>query len=105
MMVGMIQRVERNGVGRHFGELRSRRRGCNLRLANWVVMLCAAAMARAEVGDPQIGTDHPWYPGELACSSFVRLFASEGEQYRRATHVEPKTEQEKALAAWFWRNT
>jgi hypothetical protein len=28
------------------------------------------AFARADVGDPQIRTDHPWYPGELACSTF-----------------------------------
>jgi len=60
---------------------------------------------RAEVGDPQIRTDHPWYPGELACSTFERLFATQAEQYRRMTGHDPKTEEEKALASWAWRNT
>lgn len=59
----------------------------------------------ADVGDPQIRTDHPWYPGELACSTFERLFATQAEQYRRAVGVDPKTDEEKALAAWMWRNT
>ena len=26
-----------------------------------------AATAAGGVGDPQLRTDHPWYPGELAC--------------------------------------
>jgi hypothetical protein len=59
----------------------------------------------ADVGDPQIRTDHPWYPGELACSTFERLFATEAEQFERATGVRPVTDEQKALAAWFWRNT
>ncbi len=67
--------------------------------------LLAAVPARAEVGDPQIRTNHPWYPGELACSTFERLFATEAEQYRRMTGAEPKTDEDKALAAWTWRNT
>jgi hypothetical protein len=58
-----------------------------------------------DVGDPQIRTDHPWYPGELACSSFSRLFATQSEQYKRATGSIPITEQDKVLASWFWRNT
>jgi hypothetical protein len=45
------------------------------------------------------------YPGELACSTFERLFASQAEQYERATGIAPKTEHDKALASWFWRNT
>ena len=61
--------------------------------------------AWADVGDPQIRTDHPWYPGELACSTFERLFATEAEQYQRVTGSKPASEQDKALAAWFWRNT
>ena len=40
------------------------------------------------VGDPQIGTDHPWYPGELACSTFERLFATQAELYERVTGSE-----------------
>ena len=59
----------------------------------------------AEVGDPQIRTDHPWYPGELACSSFERLFVTQAEQYKRMTGIEPKSDEEKALASWAWRNT
>lgn len=35
-----------------------------------------ASAAQADVGDPQIKTDHPWYPGELAFSTFDRLFAT-----------------------------
>jgi hypothetical protein len=62
-------------------------------------------MAVAEVGDPQIHTDHPWYPGELAFSDFKRLFITQAEQYKRAIGRDPETEQEKALASWFWRNT
>jgi hypothetical protein len=57
------------------------------------------------VGDPQVRTDHPWYPGELACSTFERLFATQAELYRRVTGVAPTTDEQKALAAWLWRNT
>lgn len=64
----------------------------------------AVVQARADVGDPQIRTDHPWYPGELACSTFERLFATQAECYRRVTGVEPTTDEHKALASWFWRN-
>ena len=60
---------------------------------------------RADIGDPQIRTDHPWYPGELACSTFERLSATEAEQYQRVTGIKPESDQDKALAAWFWRNT
>ncbi len=60
---------------------------------------------RADVGDPQIRTDHPWYPGELGCSTFERLFTSEAEQYERVTGSKPVSDQDRALAAWFWRNT
>ena len=69
------------------------------------IVLMVARPVVAEVGDPQIRTDHPWYPGELACSTFERLFATQAEQFRRATGVEPKSDEEKALASWFWRNT
>jgi hypothetical protein len=76
------------------------------RLLGPLVALAALALpARADVGDPQVGTDHPWYPGELACSTFERLFATQAEQYRRATGALPRTDEQKALASWFWRNT
>jgi hypothetical protein len=70
-----------------------------------VVLALATTSLLADIGDPQIRTDHPWYPGELACSSFDRLFATQSEQYKRATGATPVTEQDKALASWFWRNT
>jgi hypothetical protein len=69
-----------------------------------VVAALATAPARGDVGDPQVRTDHPWYPGELACSTFERLFATEAEVYRRVIGEEPRTEEQKALAAWLWRN-
>lgn len=67
--------------------------------------LLAMSQASADVGDPQIRTDHPWYPGELACSTFERLFATQAEQYRRATGIEPVDDEQRALASWFFRNT
>jgi hypothetical protein len=68
------------------------------------VAILTGGPARADVGDPQVRTDHPWYPGELSCSSFDRLFATQAANYRRVVGVEPKTEEQKALASWFWRN-
>src|SRR5437660_2814134 len=68
------------------------------------VLLGCVTAARAGVGDPQLRTDHPWYPGELACSTFERLFATQAEQYRRVVGVEPSSDEQKALASWFWRN-
>jgi len=70
-----------------------------------VVAALAALPARADVGDPQVRTDHPWYPGELSCSTFERLFATQAELYQRVVGVKPATEEQKALAAWLWRNT
>src|SRR5690349_7624517 len=74
-----------------------------------VIVVAAAAVsatpARADVGDPQVRTDHPWYPGELACSTFDRLFATQAGDYRRVVGVTPTTDEQKALASWFWRNT
>lgn len=69
------------------------------------LLLTLSSAAFAEVGDPQLRTDHPWYPGELACSTFDRLFATQAEQYQRMTGTIPKTDEEKALASWAWRNT
>jgi hypothetical protein len=60
---------------------------------------------RADVGDPQIRTDHPWYPGELSCSTYERLFATQAELYERVVGVKPTTDEQKVLAAWLWRNT
>jgi len=68
-------------------------------------LLLAAGAANADNGDPQTKTDHPWYPGELSCSTFERLFATQAELYKRVTGQEVKSDEQKALAAWFWRNT
>jgi hypothetical protein len=85
----------------HFLCLRSNR----VRLLVLSSVAALAVPAGAGVGDPQIRTNHPWYPGELACSTFERLFATQAEQYRRMTGAEPKTDEDKALASWAWRNT
>ena len=58
---------------------------------NLLLILVWPPQVLAAVGDPQISTDHPWYPGELACSTFERLRATQAEQYKRAVGVEPKT--------------
>lgn len=82
---------------------RQRRRDCTpLALA---LLVCLVAPLRADVADPQLRTDHPWYPGELALSTFERLFATQAEQYRRATGKAPATDEDRALASWFFRNT
>src|SRR5207247_5030940 len=70
-----------------------------------LVLSLFTAPARAGVGDPQLRTDHPWYPGELACSTFEQLFATEAAQYRQATGATPTNDEQRALASWFWRNT
>src|SRR3954447_13000534 len=84
----------------------SRRAGRLLsRLAVALLPLAAAVPALASSGDPQVKTDHPWYPGELSCSTFDRLFKTEAEAYKRATGRGVDTDEDKALAAWYWRNT
>jgi len=74
------------------------------RLVAGLVLLTASAAA-ADMGDPQIRTDHTWYPGELAMSSFARLQPTQAELYWRVVGVSPTTDEQKALAAWLWRNT
>ncbi len=64
-----------------------------------------AALVHAAVGDPQVRTDDPWYPGELAFSTFERLFATQAEVYERVVGVKPETDEQKVLASWLWRNT
>jgi len=70
-----------------------------------IAFLAATPLLRADVGDPQLKTDHPWYPGELSCSTYERLFATQAELYERVIGKKPVTDEEKALAAWLWRNT
>lgn len=70
-----------------------------------LAILALAAPAFADTGDPQVKTDHPWYPGELSCSTFERLFAAQAELYRRVTGRSAASDEDKALASWLWRNT
>jgi hypothetical protein len=71
-----------------------------------LLLLLLPSFARAGgVGDPQVRTDHPWYPGELACSTFDRLFATQAAVYARVTGRGVESDEDKALAAWLWRNT
>ena len=74
------------------------------RLALPALLLFPAPVA-AGVGDPQVRTDHPWYPGELSCSSFDRLFATQAAVYKRVTGRDATTDEDKVLASWLWRNT
>ncbi|MCA1962540.1 MAG: hypothetical protein LDL31_01185 [Prosthecobacter sp.] len=60
---------------------------------------------QAAVGDPQLATDHPWYPGELAMSTFDRLAATAAAQYERTTGHKADSDHHRALASWFFRNT
>jgi hypothetical protein len=69
-----------------------------------VLMMLHAPALRAAVGDPQIRTDHPWYPGELSCSTFERLFATQAALYQRVTGRQVNSDEDKALASWYWRN-
>jgi hypothetical protein len=69
------------------------------------ILLLFAGAVRGDVGDPQVRTDHPWYPGELALSTFERLFTTQAKLYERVVGKKPATDEEKALAAWLWRNT
>jgi hypothetical protein len=69
------------------------------------LMLFLIGPAGAGVGDPQVRTDHPWYPGELACSTFPRMAETQAELYRRVTGAQPLTDEQKALASWLWRST
>ena len=78
-------------------------KGCCAALA--FVATVAVSPIYAAVGDPQIGTDHPWYPGELACSTFERLFGTQARLFEHVTGTKPTTDEQKALAAWLWRNT
>lgn len=77
----------------------------NFRIGCLTIAFVVARVHGAGVGDPQIRTDHPWYPGELAISTFPRLFATQAEAYERATNKRVDSDEAKALASWFWRNT
>jgi hypothetical protein len=80
---------------------------CQTRSTLAALLLCCfcTATARADVGDPQVRTNHLWYPGELACSTFDRLAATQAAIFARVTGSAPTTDEQKALAAWLWRCT
>jgi hypothetical protein len=64
----------------------------------------AEAGATSVLGDPQLMSDHPWFPGELSCSTFERLFATQASLYKRTTGLNADTDQDRAIASWYWRN-
>jgi len=66
--------------------------------------LAVSASCLAGVGDPQCRTNHPWYPGELSCSTWARLFETQARLYERVTGRKVTTDEDKALASWYWRN-
>ena len=73
-------------------------------LTGSALLLFLASPLVAGVGDPQARTDHPWYPGELSCSTWERLFKTQAELYERVTGRKVESDEDKALAAWYWRN-
>lgn len=75
-----------------------------MRLAFMAASVLGSAAALAGVGDPQTKTDHPWYPGELSCSTWQRLFRTQNDLYTRVTGRKTDTDEDKALAAWYWRS-
>src|SRR5688572_23046238 len=70
-----------------------------------VALMGLAVRATAGVGDPQLRTDHDYYPGEFACSTFERLFEQQRKQYEWMTGIAATNEHHGALASWAWRNT
>jgi hypothetical protein len=80
--------------------MRIRRLGCAA-----LFSFLLAGPIRADVGDPQLGTDDPWYPGELSCSTFARLFATQARLYEKVVGTPPRSDEERVLASWLWRNT
>ncbi len=77
-------------------------------MERWILaastLLAASAAAFAGAADVQTKTDHPWYPGELSCSTWERLFKTQAELYQRVTGRKCDSDEDKALASWFWRN-
>jgi len=56
------------------------------------------------VGDPQIKTDHPYYKGELSCSTYERVRDTSYAHFASLPGGKtPVTETEKLVALWAWR--
>ena len=95
-----------NGLQAEAADCKQRSRNISTELLGRRLSCCLWRTQRpAASGDVQTKTDHPWYPGELACSTFPRLFQTEVQVYARVTGKQVQTEEDKALASWFWRNT
>ena len=76
-------------------------------IIRWLLVGCFISVSLpsgADVGDPQLRTDHAWYPGELAFSTFDRLQQTQAEVYTRETGRAVESDHDKALASWYWRN-
>jgi len=70
-----------------------------------MLLLSALPSVQGGVGDPQVATNHPWYPGELACSTFERLQETQAVMFEAVTGRRPSTDEQLVLASWLWRNT
>lgn len=69
-----------------------------------VFLMAGAASLRAGVGDPQIKTNHPYYQGELSCSTYERVAeSSEALLASLPGGRRPKTDTERLVALWAWR--
>ena len=79
--------------------------GCTGMFLVVLAVLIGSVPVMAGVGDPQIMTDHPYFAGELSCSTVQRTAETAYNQYRRRTGLEVTSGQDKALALWFWRCT
>ena len=55
----------------------------------FIVLVCVR-VASAGVSDVQIRTDHVWYPGELAFSTFERLQATQAALYKHVVGHAPQ---------------
>jgi hypothetical protein len=75
-----------------------------MRYFSCFTVLMIAVPTLAQSNSPQIRTDHQWYPGELSCSTFERLFKTQAELYKRVTGRDVSSDEDKALASWYWRN-
>ena len=66
-----------------------------------LILVIAAAATGAGDGavEPQVRTDHLWFPGELSCSTFERLFATQAKLYERETGRKADTDEDKARPA------
>lgn len=64
-----------------------------------------APLASGGSGDPQVASDHRWYPGELACSTFERLQRTQAKLFEDVVGRAVEDDEDRVLAAWMWRNT